>query len=78
MTQSYLTLSDLESQSQGHSDFENFENFEKGAELGTMLLLNTNTKAYMGSPLIQLHFDFSDLKGLCQGHSHFESLYLIK
>ncbi len=50
----------------------------KGAELGHMLPLNINTKAYMGSPLMQLHLTLVTLKDLCQGHSDFESLCLIK
>ena len=43
-----------------------------------MLLLNTNRKAYMGSPLVQLHLTLVILKGQCQGHSDFEVLYLVK
>ncbi len=43
-----------------------------------MLLLNINTKAYIGSPLMQLHLTLVTFKGLRQGHSDFESLYLIK
>ena len=43
-----------------------------------MLLLNIKTKAYMGSPLMQLHLILVAFKGLCQGHSHFGNLYLIK
>ena len=50
----------------------------KGAELGHMLLLNINRKAYMGSPLKQLHVILVTFKCLCQGHSGVESLYLIK
>ena len=37
-------------------------------ELGHMLLLNLNTKAHIGSPLIQLHLTLVTFKGLCQGH----------
>ncbi len=33
-----------------------------GAELGHMLLLNIKRKAYIGSPLVQLHFHFTDLQ----------------
>ena len=43
-----------------------------------MLLLHKNRKAYMWSPLMQLHLTLVTSKGLCQGHSDFESLYLIK
>ncbi len=43
-----------------------------------MLLLNINTKAFMGSPLVQLHLTLVTFEGLCQGHSDFESLYLIQ
>ena len=50
----------------------------KGAELGHMLLLKLNRKAYMGSSLMQLHLTLVTVKGLFQGHSDFESLYLNK
>ena len=50
----------------------------KRAELGHMLLLNINTKACMGSSLMQLHLTLVTFKGLCQGHSDSETLYLIK
>ena len=49
MTSSHLTLSDLESQIQGHSDFQPLLSCN-GAELGHILLLNINRNAYMGSP----------------------------
>ena len=43
-----------------------------------MLLLNINRKAYIGSPLVQLHVTLVTFRGLCQGNSGFKSLYLIK
>ncbi len=51
MTLSYLTSSELE-----RSKPLRFRRVisQKGAELGHMLLLNINMKAYMRSPLVQL------------------------
>ncbi len=46
MTPSHLTLSDF-----GRSSHSGFEACCKGTELGHMLLLNINRKAYMGSPM---------------------------
>ncbi len=43
-----------------------------------MLRLNISRKAYMGTPLMQLHLTLVTLKGRCQGHSDFESLYFVK
>ncbi len=34
-----------------------------------MLLFNINRKAYVGSPLVQLHLTLVTLIGLSQGHS---------
>ena len=45
-----------------------------GAELGHMLLLNFNRKAYMGSPLCDYIWSWLTLKGRCQGHSDFWKL----
>ena len=36
----------------------------KGAELGHMLLLNTNRKSYMGSPIVPSHLTLSDTERL--------------
>ena len=76
MTPLHLPLSDLEGQNQVHSAFEALMSC-KGAELGHMLLLNINTKPYMGSPLMQLHLTLVTFKGLCRRDSDFISLYLI-
>ncbi len=43
-----------------------------------MLLLNINSKAYMGSPLVWLHFTLMTLNGQYQGDSGFKVLYLVK
>ena len=50
----------------------------KGVELGDILLLNINGKAYMGSPLVRLHLTLVTLKGQCQGRSDFKGFYLVK
>ena len=46
---SHLTLSDLERSNSKSLGFQSLISC-KGAELGHMLLLNINRKAYMGSP----------------------------
>ncbi len=51
-TPSHLTLSDLEFQSQDHSDFEALF-FRTGAMLVYMLLFSISRKAYVGSPFVQ-------------------------
>ncbi len=51
MTPSHLTLSDLERSKPRSLRFQRFVSC-KGAELGNMLLLNINGKAYIGSPLV--------------------------
>ncbi len=45
-----------------------------------MLLLNTNSIQFMGSPTARSHLTYSDLslKGENQGHLDFEVLFLIK
>ncbi len=53
----------------------------KGAELGHLLLLNTNMKSHMGCPTAPSDLTLSDtvtLKGQSQGHTDFEALYLVK
>ncbi len=47
----------------------------KGAELGHMLQLDINWKAYLGSLMVCLHFTLVTLKDQCQGHSDWEGLY---
>ncbi len=46
----HLILETLKDQCQGHSDFEGL-NLVKEQSSGRMLLLNTNRKSYMGSPI---------------------------
>ena len=72
MTSSRLTLSDLERLNSRSLRFPALLSYN-GAELGHMLLLNINRKAYMGSPETLLHLT---LKDQSQGHSDFEALYL--
>ena len=43
-----------------HSDFKAF--YHKGDELDDMLLLNTNRKPYIRSPMTQLNLTFRDLE----------------
>ncbi len=51
--------------------------FHKGAELGHMLLLNINRKAYMGSPFGAITFDLSDLqRSMLRPPMIFESFYI--
>ena len=73
MTPSYLILSDLERSKSRSLSFVSC----KGAELGHMLLLNINSKAYKGEST-GMHLTSVTLKGQCQGHSNFETLYLVK
>ncbi len=63
MTSSHLPLSDLERPNSRSLRFRRLMS-SKGAELGHMLLLNIDRKAYMGSPMTL--------------HSHFQALYLVK
>ncbi len=62
MALSHLTLSGLEGHSHGHSDCEAL--YRVIEQLGHMLLLNINKKAYMGSPLVRLHLTIVTLKRL--------------
>ncbi len=59
---SHSTSSDLEGQSQGHSDFEAFYLVKE--QLSHMLLLNINRKAFMGSPVMRFQLTLSDLERL--------------
>ncbi len=44
-----------------------------------MLLLNTNRKPYMGSPMASSHLTLSvTFKGQIQVHSDLKALYLVK
>ena len=77
MTLSYLTLGDLESSRSRSLTFQNIIS-GKGAELGIMLLLNTNRKLYMGSRMTLTYLTWSNLERSSKGHSDFEALYLAK
>ncbi len=78
MTLSHLTMSDLERSSSRSLRFWNLISC-KGAELGHMLLLNINRKAYMESPMTSSHiWPWVTLKGQIQGQSDSEALYLVK
>ena len=61
MTQSHLTLSDLDRSISRSHRFQRLI-FRKAAELGHMLLLNTSRKSYMGSPIPSSHLTLSDLE----------------
>ena len=43
-----------------------------------MLLFNINSKAYVGSPFVQLYWSLVTLIGQNKGHCDFEALYLVK
>ena len=51
---SHMTLNDLERSNSRSVRFQRLISC-KGADLGHMLPLNVNRKAYMGSPLVCLH-----------------------
>ncbi len=61
MTPSHLTLSALERLKSRSLGFRTLISC-KGAELGHMLLLNINRKAYMGTPMTLSHLTLSDLE----------------
>ncbi len=68
----------LQSQIQGHSDFEALYLVKEQSFKGHMLLLNINRKAYMEeSPMIYYIWPWVTLKCQIQGHSDFEALYFI-
>ena len=50
----------------------------KAAELGPMLLLNTNRKSYMGSLMALSHFALSDLERSKSRSPKFKTLYNVK
>ena len=50
----------------------------KGAVLVYMLLFSIDRKAYVVSPLEQLHFTLVNLIDRGQGHLDFETVYLVK
>ena len=43
-----------------------------------ILLFSINRKAYVGSPVLQLHLTLVSLIGRSQDHSDFAELYLIE
>ncbi len=61
---SHFTLGNLERSKSRSLRFKNSVSCE-GAELGHMLPLNINRKAYMGSPLVWLDLTWVTLKGQC-------------
>ncbi len=77
MPPSHLTLSDLESQSQGILDFKALY-LVKEPSWALYLLLNINRKPHIGSPITPSHLTLRDLECQSQGHSNFKSLFLIK
>ncbi len=74
---SHLTLSDLERSNSRSLKFRSPISC-KGAELGHMLLLNINRKAYMGSQMTLSHLILSDLKRSSSRSLRFEALYIVK
>ncbi len=61
--QSHLTLSNLERSNSRSLRFRSLIHVScKGAELGHMLLLNINSKAYKESPMTLSHLTLSDLE----------------
>ncbi len=48
----------------------------KGDEVGHVVLLNTNRKSYIESPIAPSYLTLSDLVSQSQGHSNFE--YVVK
>ncbi len=77
MTSSHLTLSDLERLNSRPLRFRNLISC-KGAELGHMLLLNINRKAYMGSQIRLSHLTLSDLERSNLRSLTFQSLISCK
>ena len=61
-TISHLILGDLERSISSSLRFQRLIISRKGAELGHMLLLNTNRKSYVGSPIPPSHLILSDLE----------------
>ncbi len=66
----------LKSQSQGHSDFKAL--YLAKEQLGHILLLNINRKAYMGVYWCDYIWPWVTLKGQYQSHTDFKGLYLEK
>ena len=77
MASSLGTLSDLERSKSSSLGFRRLIS-HKGAELGPMLLLVTNRKPYIASPMPPSSLTLSDLESQSQGHSDFKALYLAK
>ena len=67
----------LKGQSQGHSDFEALY-LVKCAELGHKLLLNINTKEYIGRPMTLSHLILNDLERSNSRSLRFRSLMCCK
>ncbi len=77
VTLSHLTLGDLERSISRSFRFRNLIS-RKGSELGHMLLLNINRKAYMGSQMTLSHLTLSDLKlRVCPESGPENMVYLI-
>ncbi len=73
----YLIVSDSERSKSRSLKFRGLIHVSrKGAELGHVLLLNTNREPYMGSPMAPLHLTLSDLEK--SWSFKFETLYLIR
>ncbi len=74
---SHLTLSDLERSNSRSLRIQSLISC-KGAELGHMLLLNINRKAYMGSQMRLSHLTLSDLESLNSRSFTLQSLVSCK
>ncbi len=74
----YITfdMGDIERSNSRSLRYRSFISF-KGSELGHMLQLNINRKAYMGSLMVCLRFTVATLKDQCQGQSNLEGLYIM-
>ncbi len=77
MTSPHLTLSDLERSKSRSLRFQSLI-FCKGAELGHILLLNSNRKVYMGSPMTLSYLTLSDPDRSKSSSLRFRSLISCK
>ncbi len=76
MASSHLTLHDLERLMSRAIRFWRLIT-RREAELGHVLLLSTNRKSYIVSPVEQSHLTLGDFERSKSGHSEFKGLDLI-
>ncbi len=73
-----FSLSDLQGQCQGHSDFESLYVVKELDQAIARLIININRNTCVGSQIGAIIFDYSDLERSVSRSLRFKGLYLTK